>query len=170
LHNLPPEFPHAREFLHDVVLPGLSGVADRYDASWEIVPVNVFLHPWMSTIDRDLLQPMLTKVLTVVQKFLLKCTGENTHKNYDIELPWKQVAWPDVWNGFVNGVIIPYLKRELGNVYNKPPLGGMAATDAWVDHLMRWHQRFCPRKCLTSYRVSSLEKIGRVLCAGGSSR
>ena len=33
LHNLPPEFPHAREFLHDVVLPRLSGAADRYDAS-----------------------------------------------------------------------------------------------------------------------------------------
>ena len=30
LHNLPPEFPHAREFLHDVVLPGLSGAAERY--------------------------------------------------------------------------------------------------------------------------------------------
>ena len=41
----------------------------------------------MSTIDRDLLQPMLTRVLTVVQKFLLKCTGENVHKNYDIVLP-----------------------------------------------------------------------------------
>ena len=33
LHNLPPEFPHAREFLHDVVLLGLSGATDRYDAS-----------------------------------------------------------------------------------------------------------------------------------------
>ena len=33
LHNLPPEFPHAREFLHDVALPRLSGAADRYDAS-----------------------------------------------------------------------------------------------------------------------------------------
>ena len=43
LHNLPPEFPHAREFLQDVVLPGLSGTADRYEASWEIVLVNVFL-------------------------------------------------------------------------------------------------------------------------------
>ena len=75
----------------------------------------------MSTIDRDLLQPMLTKVLTAVQKFLLKCTGENTHKNYDIAVPWKQVAWPDDWNEFVDGVIMPYLKRGLGNVYNKPP-------------------------------------------------
>ena len=50
----------------------------------------------MSTIDWDLLQPMLTKVLTVVQKLLLKYTGENAHKNYDIVLPWKQMAWPDV--------------------------------------------------------------------------
>jgi len=100
-------------------LPGLSGAANRYDASWEIVPVNVFLHPWMSTIDRDLLQPMLTKVLTVVQKFLLKCTGENTYKNYDIVLPWKQAAWLDIWNGFIDGVIIPYLKHGLGNVCNK---------------------------------------------------
>jgi hypothetical protein len=33
LHKLPLEFPHAREFLHDVVLPGLSDAADRYDAS-----------------------------------------------------------------------------------------------------------------------------------------
>ena len=33
LHNLPPEFPHAREFQHDVVLPRLSGATDRYDAS-----------------------------------------------------------------------------------------------------------------------------------------
>jgi hypothetical protein len=33
LHKLPLEFPHAREFLHDVVLPGLSDSADRYDAS-----------------------------------------------------------------------------------------------------------------------------------------
>ena len=55
LHNLPPEFPHAREFLHYVVLPGLSSTTDRYDTSWEIVLVNVFLHPWMSTIDQDLL-------------------------------------------------------------------------------------------------------------------
>ena len=55
LHNLPPEFPHAREFLHDVVLLGLSDATDRYDASWEIVPVDIFLYPWMSTIDRDLL-------------------------------------------------------------------------------------------------------------------
>jgi hypothetical protein len=91
----------------------------------------------MSTIDQDLLQPMLTKVLTVVQKFLLKCTGENTHKNYDIVLPWKQVAWPNIWNRFVDGVIIPYLKRELGNVCNKPSPRGMAAMDARVDHLMR---------------------------------
>ena len=123
----------------------------------------------MLTIDWDLLQPMLTKVLTVVQKLLLKYTGENAHKNYDIVLPWKRVAWPDIWNGFVDGVIIPYLKRGLGNVCNKPPPGGMAATDARANHLMRGHLRFCPRKCLTSYRVSSLENIGRVLCASGSS-
>jgi len=89
----------------------------------------------MSTIDQDLLQPMLTKVLTMVQKFLLKCIGENAHKNYDIVLPWKQAAWPDVWNGFVDGVIIPYQKRELGNVRNKPPLGGIATMDTWVDDL-----------------------------------
>ena len=114
LHNLPPEFPHAREFLHDVVLPRLSVAANRYNASWEIVPVNLFLHlPWMSTIDRDLLQPMLTKVLTAVQKFLLKCIGENENKNYDIVLPWKQAAWLDIWNGFFDGVIIPYLKHGL---------------------------------------------------------
>jgi hypothetical protein len=31
LHNLPPEFNCAREFLHDVVLPGLSNATDRYD-------------------------------------------------------------------------------------------------------------------------------------------
>ena len=144
MHNLPPEFPHAREFLYDVVLPELSGATDRYNASWVIVPVNVFLQPWMSTIDRDLLQPMLTKVLTMVQKFLLKCIGENAHKNYDIVLPWKQAAWPDVWNGFVDGVIIPYLKRGHGNVYNKPSPGEMAAIGAWVDHLMRWVSDILP--------------------------
>ena len=66
MHNLLLEFPHAREFLHDVVLPVLSDAADRYDAFWETVLVNIFLQPWMSTIDRDLLQPMLNKVLTVV--------------------------------------------------------------------------------------------------------
>ena len=102
----------------------------------------------MSTIDQDLLQPMLTKVLTMVQKFLLKCIGENAHKNYDIVLPWKQAAWPDVWNGFVNGVIIPYLKRGLGNVRNKPLPRGMAATDARVDHLMRWASEILPQKML----------------------
>ena len=58
----------------------------------------------MSTIDWDLLQAMLTKVLTMIQKFLLKCTGENAHKNYGIVLPWKQAAWPDDWNDFVDGV------------------------------------------------------------------
>ena len=52
-------------------------------------------------------------------------------------LPWKQAAWLDIWNEFVDGVIIPYLKRGLGNVHNKPPPGGMAATNARVDHLMR---------------------------------
>jgi len=30
-------------------------------------------------------------------------------------------------NKFVDGVIIPYLKRGHGNVHNKPPPGGMAA-------------------------------------------
>ena len=98
----------------------------------------------MSTINQDVLQPMLTKVLTMVQKFLLKCTSENTHKNYDIVLPWKQMAWPDVWNGFVDGVIIPYLKRGLGNVRNKPSPGVMAAMNAWVDHLMRWASEILP--------------------------
>ena len=102
----------------------------------------------MSTIDRDLLQLMLTKVLTVVQKLLLKCTSENAHKSYDILLPWKEAAWPDVWNGFVDGVIIPYLKRELGNVYNKPSPGGMAAMDTRVDHLMRWASKISPQKML----------------------
>ena len=87
---------------------------------------------------------MLTEVLTAVQKLRLKYTGENVHKNYDIVLPWKQVAWPDVWNGFVDGVIIPYLKHRLGNVCNKPPSGGMAATDTWVDHLMRWASEISP--------------------------
>ena len=43
LHNLPPEFPHAREFLHGVVLPGLSDTADRYDVFWETILVNIFL-------------------------------------------------------------------------------------------------------------------------------
>jgi hypothetical protein len=33
LHNLPPEFPHVRELLHDVVLSRLSGATNRYDAS-----------------------------------------------------------------------------------------------------------------------------------------
>jgi len=54
------------------------------------------------------------------------------------------MAWPDVWNGFVDGVIIPYLKRGLGNVRNKPPPGGMAAMDVWVDHLMRWASEISP--------------------------
>ena len=63
-------------------------------------------------------------------------------------LPWKQAAWPNVWNGFVDGVIIPYLKRGLGNVHNKPPPGGMAATDAWVDHLLRWVSEISPQKML----------------------
>ena len=87
---------------------------------------------------------MLTKVLAVVQKFLLMCTGENTHKNYDIVLPWKQAAWPDVWNRFVDGVVIPYWKRGLGNVCNKPPLGGMKAANTRVDHLMRWASEVLP--------------------------
>ena len=87
---------------------------------------------------------MLTKVLTTVQKFMLKCTSENAHKNYDIVLPWKQPALPDVWNGFVNGVIIPYLKHRFGNVRNKLPLGGMVATDARVDHLMMWASEILP--------------------------
>ena len=91
---------------------------------------------------------MLTRVLTAVQKFLLKCTGENTHKNYDIVLPWKQAAWPNVWNGFVDGVIIRYLKHGLGNVCNKPLSGGRVATDAWVDHLMRWASEIFPQKML----------------------
>ena len=60
----------------------------------------------MLTIDQDLLQPMVTKVLTMVQKLLLKCIGENAHQNYDIVLPWKQAAWPDDWNEFVDGVIM----------------------------------------------------------------
>ena len=98
----------------------------------------------MSTIDRNLLQPMLTKVLTAVQKFLLKCTSENTHQNYDIVLPWKQAAWPDGWNEFADHVIIPYLKCELGNVRNKPPSRGMAATNVRVDHLMRWAFEILP--------------------------
>ena len=72
------------------------------------------------------------------------CTGENAHKNYDIVLPWKQAAWPNIWNGFVDGVIIPYLKCRLGNVYNKPPSGGLAATDVWVDPLMRWVSEISP--------------------------
>ena len=87
---------------------------------------------------------MLTKVLTMVQKFLSKCTGENTHKNYDIVLPWKQAAWLDLWNEFVDGVIIPYLKRGLGNVHNKPPPGGMVAMDTQVDHLLRWASEISP--------------------------
>ena len=102
----------------------------------------------MSTIDRDLLQLMLTKVLTMVQKLLLKCTSENAHKSYDILLPWKEAAWPDVWNGFVDGVIIPYLMCGHGNVHNKPPPRGMATTDTWVDHLMRWASKISPQKML----------------------
>jgi len=72
------------------------------------------------------------------------CTGENAHKNYDIVLPWKQAAWPDIWNGFVDGVIIPYLKCGPRMVRNKLPLGGIAATDARVDHLMRWASEISP--------------------------
>ena len=87
---------------------------------------------------------MLTKVLTVVQKVMLKCTSKNTHKNYDIVLPWKQATWPDVWNGFVDGVIIRYLKHGLGNVCNKTSMGGMVATDTWVDHLVRWASKISP--------------------------
>ena len=87
---------------------------------------------------------MVTKVLTTVQKLLLKCTGENAHKNDDIVLPWKQAAWPNDWNEFVDGVIIPYLMHKLGNVCNKPPLRGMVAVDARVDHLMRWASDISP--------------------------
>ena len=63
-------------------------------------------------------------------------------------LPWKQAAWPDIWNGFVDGVIIHYLKRGLGNVCNMPLLGGMAATDTRVDYLMRWASKILPQKML----------------------
>ena len=43
----------------------------------------------------------------------------------------------------------------------------------WMHGLTTWwggSLRFRPRKCLTSYKLSSLEKIDRVLYAGGSSR
>jgi hypothetical protein len=43
---------------------------------------------------------------------------------------------------------MPYLKRGHGNVCNKPPLGGMAATDARVDDLMRWASEMSPKKML----------------------
>jgi hypothetical protein len=43
---------------------------------------------------------------------------------------------------------MPYLKSRLGNVRNKPPLGGMVATDARVNHLMRWASEMSPRKML----------------------
>ena len=84
----------------------------------------------------------------MVQKFLLKCTGENAHKNDDIVLPWKQAAWPNDWNEFVDGVIMPYVEHELRNVCNKLPLGGMAATNTRVDHLMRWVSEMSPQNML----------------------
>ena len=78
----------------------------------------------------------------------MKCTGKNAHQNYDIVLPWKQAAWPNDWNEFVDGVIMPYLKHGLGNVRNKPPPGGMASTNVWVDHMMRWASEISPQKML----------------------
>ena len=63
-------------------------------------------------------------------------------------LPWKQAACLDVWNEFVDGVITPYLKHTLGNVYNKPPPGGMAAMDVRIDHLMRWASKILHQKML----------------------
>ena len=112
---------------------------------------------------------MLNKVLIAVEARLLQCFGEGAYQNYDLVLPWKQASGPNIWARFVQRVIMPYLKRGLGEVRDNQPVGGMAAMDARVDHLMRWCLRCSPRTCLTSYRVSSLDIIGRVLCAGGSS-
>ncbi|XP_066341828.1 septin and tuftelin-interacting protein 1 homolog 1-like [Miscanthus floridulus] len=116
--------------------PGSHSRNNWYDTSWEIVLVNVFLHPWMSIIDQDLLQPMLTK----------------------------QVAWPDVWNGFVDGVIIPYLKHGLGNVRNMPSPRGMAAMDAWVDHLMRWKPVVSPESMTKKVLKRFMEKWTNKIC------
>jgi hypothetical protein len=43
---------------------------------------------------------------------------------------------------------MPYLKHGLGDVYDNPPSGGMATTDMWVDHLMRWASKVSPQNML----------------------
>ena len=59
-------------------------------------------------------------VLKSLENLLTKSTGEGAYKNYDMVVPWKNVVWDDVWSLFVQRVIVPYVRRGLGEVHDKP--------------------------------------------------
>ena len=63
--------------------------AERFDAAWEVEPGRVWLCPWMSIIGRQFLEPLVHMVLKSLENHL-----EGAYRNYDMVVPWKNVACP----------------------------------------------------------------------------
>ena len=76
-------------------------------------------------------------VLKSLENLLTKSISEGTYRNYDLMVPWKNTAWDDVWSKFVQWVIMPYVRRRLEEVRDKP-MSRMAHAASRLGGLMRW--------------------------------
>ena len=82
-------------------------------------------------------------VLKSLENLLTKSTGEGAYKNYDMVVPWKNAAWDDIWGEFVQWIIVPYVRRELEEVCDKP-MSRMVHVVACLDSLMRLSTELSP--------------------------
>jgi hypothetical protein len=90
-----------QSFLEDVVKPELSKSTEMFDAAWKAEPGWVWLHPWMSIIGWQFLEPLVHMVLKSLENLLTMSTAKGAYRNYDMVVPWKNAAWDDVWSKFV---------------------------------------------------------------------
>ena len=121
-----------------MVKPEQSKSAERFNAAWEVEPGRVWLCPWMSIIGRQFLEPLVHMVLKSLENHL-----EGAYRNYDMVVPWKNAIWDDIWSDFVQQVIMPYVRRELEEVRDKP-MSIMAHPAARLDDLMTWGTELSP--------------------------
>ena len=76
-------------------------------------------------------------VLKSLENLLTKSTGESAYRNYNMSVPCKNTTWDDIWNEFVQRVIVLYVRCGLEEVRDKI-MSRMAHAAMHLDDLMRW--------------------------------
>ncbi|KAF8702695.1 hypothetical protein HU200_032518 [Digitaria exilis] len=140
---LPP--PAMQRIVSQVVMPKLSAAVESWDPGWDAVPCHAWVLPWIPLLGQRMLEP----VYETVRGKLGEALGGGRHAArasavHGMVAPWKDAFGPAAWGKFVDGHVVPYLRRGIRAVRVVTPPAPRMKKEEEEDGGLGWVVRWAP--------------------------